>query len=947
MEFRLLGPVEARLNGRILTPRRPQQSAVLAALLVDAGRLVPIDVMIERVWGHAAPPQARRSLYTHVTRIRRLLDQAGDGAAARLDRRSGGYLLNVQPDRVDLHRFVGLLARAREPTCADGERLVLLREAVALWRGPPLAGLTSDWTERMRRGWQRDQLSAMVAWAQAELRAGDPDRAVAPLTALAAEHPLDEPLAAVLMRALYAGGRAAAALDHYARFRRLLIDQLGAEPGVDLQLVHRAILRDQPDPVLGSTRDAPLVDAAAARPAMLPPDLPGFAGRADPLGQLDDILAEARRRPTAGAVALVWGTAGVGKSTLAIHWANRVRARFPDGQLYVNLRGFDPTGDALRPGEVMRDYLAVLGVHPQRVPSGLDGQVGLYRSLLAGRRILVLLDNARDAEQIRPLLPGAAGCFVLVTSRNRLSGLVVADGARPVPLELLDHAEAHDLLARRIGIDRVAAEPEAISEIIVRCARLPLALAVVAARAATNPDFPLAALARDLHDARGGLTAFVDDDAAVDVRAVLSSSYRQLDPAAARLFRLLGAHAGPDIGLAAAASLAGVAPTHARARLARLVGTHLIAEPAPGRFTFHDLLRALAAELAHRYDDEADRRAALHRMLDHYLHSSHAAALLLTPHREPLVLPPPRAGVTIANPADHGQAMAWFTAEEPALLAAVARSARTGSDRHCVALAESVRVFLQRQGHWAQLADVLRAAVAAARRTGDVPGQAGAVRHLGYVNLRRGRPREALNDLRQALDLFVRLADRTGRADTYANLAQVYERLGRPEQALDHIRQALRLYRASGYRPGQALALNGIGWLQTQLGHHAQAVPSCREAIRLHQQVDDPAGEAASWDSLGRAHHHLGGHRAAVTCYRRALDLRRDLGDRYGEANTLNHLGDTFLAAGDPDAARGEWRTAAEILTALDHPDADEVSAKLACLDRHRGAAAGVTTSPA
>jgi len=345
-----------------------------------------------------------------------------------------------------------------------------------------------------------------------------------------------------------------------------------------------------------------------------------FVGRSGHLRALDALLQDQGAAPTAVVISAIAGMAGVGKTALAVHWAHRVAGRFPDGQLYVNLRGFDPGGAGLDPGQALHGFLEAFGVPPARIPEDLAAQSGLFRSLLAGKRMLVLLDNARSAEQVRPLLPGSPGCLAIVTSRDKLAGLVATEGARPLALDLLTAADARDLLARRLGADRVAAEPAAIACIIAACARLPLALTIAAARAATSPTFPLAAIAAELREAASALDPFDAGESATDVRTVFSWSYRALSAPAARMFRLLGLHPGPDVAVTAAASLAAVPPGQARALLAELTRAHLLAEHAPGRYAFHDLLRAYASELASAQECPADRASAVHRLLDHYLH---------------------------------------------------------------------------------------------------------------------------------------------------------------------------------------------------------------------------------------------------------------------------------------------------------------------------------------
>jgi tetratricopeptide (TPR) repeat protein/transcriptional regulator with XRE-family HTH domain len=674
---------------------------------------------------------------------------------------------------------------------------------------------------------------------------------------------------------------------------------------------------------------------ALTTPAQLPTDVAGFAGRISALRQLDALLDADAGQPTAVVVTAIAGTAGVGKTSLAVHWAHRVAGRFPDGQLYINLRGFDPSGTVMAPAEAIRRFLDALAVPPQRIPADPGAQADLYRTLLADKRMLVVLDNARDPEQVRPLLPGAPGCLVLVTSRNRLTGLIAAEGAHPLPLDLLTVGEARDLLTRRLGPTRVTAEPDAIDELITRCARLPLAMAIVAATAATHPHLPLAALAGQLRDSRDRLDALsTGDTPATDVRAVFSWSYQALTENAARLFRLLGLHPGPDISTAAAASLAAHPIDRVRPLLNELAHAHLISEHTPGRYTLHDLLRAYAAELAHRIDPDQQRQAASHRTLDHYLHTAHTAVLLLSPTRDPLVLPPPQLGATPEHPATHDQAMAWFTAEHAVLLAAAEHAAAKGFDTHTWQLAWTLYDFLDRRGLWHDWAAIGRVGVAAAGRLANPTAQALTHRILARAYNRLGCLDDAHTQLSRALDLFGRAGDLTGQAHTHHTLANVRERQGRYAEALDHARQALDLFGRAGDRAGQASALNGVGWHHALLGDHQQALSCCQQALTLLQESGDRRGQAATWDSLGYAHHHLGHHDDAATCFQHALDLVRDLGDRSNEAGVLTRLGDTHHAAGDPIAAGTAWQQALDIFDQLDHPDADQVRTKLHNIDQ-------------
>jgi DNA-binding SARP family transcriptional activator/tetratricopeptide (TPR) repeat protein len=675
------------------------------------------------------------------------------------------------------------------------------------------------------------------------------------------------------------------------------------------------------------------VDAARLAGPPVPRQLPAapahFAGRAGELKALSELVAQAASPGGQGIVWVIDGTAGVGKTVLAVHWAHQVAGDFPDGQLYVNLRGFGPSGNPAPPEEALRAMLGALQVPTALVPDSVDAQAALYRSTLAGRRMLIVLDNARDAEQVRPLLPGHAGCAVLVTSRSQLTGLVAAEGAHPLSLDVLSEVDACELLVRRLGAQRVAAEPGAAAELARLCAGLPLALAVAAARADARPGLSLAELAAELRGARGLLDALDTGDAASDVREVFSWSCRQLSAPAARMFRLLGVHRGPDISAAAAASLAGVEPPLARQALAELTRAHLLTEHVPGRFAFHDVLRSYAAEQAQEGDSHSDRTSAVRRVLDHYLQAAHAAALLLYPHRERLLLPSAQVGTVRESPTTAEQARAWFEAERQVLLAAIAQAAEQGFDVHAWQLAWTMRNFLDRQAHWPELAETQLCALAAARRVGDLAGQAHAHRNLGRACLRLGRYDDARANLQTAVDLYRQTGHRYGQARSHFEIAWAAERQGRYGEALAHSRQALEGFQGAGDRHGAAIALNTVGWCQTQLGHHHQALACSRRALAVFLENGHRSGEAAAWDSLGYASHHLGQHQQALACYKRALTLYRQLGDRYNQSQTLVYQGEAHWAAGSPSVAGDVWQQALAILEEMHHPEVGQVRSRL------------------
>lgn len=708
--------------------------------------------------------------------------------------------------------------------------------------------------------------------------------------------------------------------------RRLESDGLRRPRTGSLRLLADALkLDDEERAQLVAAAGAGGAPPVAEVPRQLPADVAGFVGRAAPLRVMD---ALADGGGAAVVISAIAGTAGVGKTALAVHWAHRVAGRFPDGQLYVNLRGFDPGGTPVMPEVAVRGFLDALGVPPQRIPAGLDAQAALYRSRLAGKRVLVVLDNVRDAEQVRPLLPGTPGCLALVTSRDQLTGLV-AGGARPLPLDLLSTVEARELLAARLGARRVAAEPEAVAEVVEACARLPLALVIAAARSVTRPDLRLTTLAAELRDARHRLDALATGDAVTDVRAVFSWSYHCLGAGAARMFRLLGRHPGPDISISAAASLAGVAPAEVRPLLAELTAAHLLAEHRAGRYALHDLLRVYAAEQGDRTDPADEQRTAINRMFDYYQHTAYAADRQLYPHRESLTLDPPEPGARPEEPPDAAWALEWFTAERVVLLTLMDHAAATGWDTRAWQLGWVLATHLVRQGLWHDYVTTQWTAVRATRRLADPAAEARSHRGLAYAFNLLGRYDDAYSHLMDALGLSVAQADRVEEANNHLGLAEVERRRGHNTEALAHAQHALALYRDLGMRNRQANALNDIGWFHAVGGEYRRALAESQQALALHQESGDQTGEAGAWHNLGYVHQHLGDYEQALACYRRALTLTRVIGDRHREATALTHLGEAHLDAGDADAAGEAWRQALAILRDFSQSDADRLRVRL------------------
>jgi tetratricopeptide (TPR) repeat protein len=663
-------------------------------------------------------------------------------------------------------------------------------------------------------------------------------------------------------------------------------------------------------------------------PRQLPAGVAHFAGRTAELAELQAWQQEAISSDGAAKVLVIGGTAGAGKTALAVHWAHQSAGEFPDGQLYVNLRGFDPSGTPVAPGDALRWFLGAFGVTEEQIPNSVEAQSALYRSVLAGKRVLVILDNARDAAQVRPLLPGSRSCLALVTSRARLPGLAATEGARLVPLDVLTAGEAHELLASRLG-ERARAEADAAQQLTEACSRLPLALSIVAARVAARPYLPLADLARELADAHGRLEALDAGDPVASIRAVFSWSCEQLSGPAAQMFRLLGLHAGPDVTIAAAASLAGVDRGQAAAAVAELADAHLIAEHAPGRYAFHDLLRAYAAYLAHSTDSDAELREAMQRMLDHYLHTAYTGSRVLNPVRAHITLEPPQPGVVPELLGYASETLAWFEAERQVLIAAIGQASDGGFDEHAWQLPWAVWLFFDRAGYWHDQVAIQRAAIDAATRLGDVAAQAHAYRDLGATVGRLGELAEARDYCRQALDLHRQVGDRLGEARAHNEIAMLAEQQGRLAEALGHAQLSLNLFREAGHEQGLAKMLNGVGWMHAQLGDYEQALAFCEQALGMYRGRGDPLNEAATWDSVGFALLHLGRLDEAISCLRTALNIIDGLRTGYYETTMLVHLGDAYHASGEAVLARQSWQDALDILEGLNHSDADQVRARL------------------
>ncbi|MFE0524301.1 BTAD domain-containing putative transcriptional regulator [Streptomyces sp. NPDC058954] len=979
----MLGPVRAWHVDRELDLGSPQQRAVLAALLLRRGHPVSLAELVDAVWGVEPPAAAVSVLRTYVSRLRKVLEpgRGPEDPPRTIVSVGDGYRARVPEQALDLAVFERRTAEAAKAVAAGEESTAaqLLHDALDGWPGAALAGVPGPLAESERARLAEERLSALENRLDLDVRLGRHGQVIAELMSLAGEHPLREELCRLLMLALYRSGRQAEALAAYRGTRATLVTELGIEPGAPLRELHARILAtdaslnvgDPARPMAGETppqepqasvtpqqrqtrpsstsaaqATAPASPApqtktpepSARRPAyaprlaQLPADLPTFTGREAELKATLGMLPLDGSAPATLVISAIGGMAGVGKTTLAVHLAHRVADRFPDGQLCVNLRGFDPTGSVMSSHEAIRVLLDALGVPPQRLPAGLEAQTALYRSVLAERRVLILLDNARDAEQVRPLLPGSPGCFVIVTSRNQLTGLVAGEGAHPLTLNQLTPAEAHEFLARRLGATRLEREPGAVDEIISRCALLPLALAVVAARAATHPDFPLSAIAEELRDSDDSLDAFAGDDITIDVRTVFSLSYEALSASAARLFRLLGLHAGPDLSSPAAAALAGLTPRETRGLLVELTRAHLLTEYFPGRYTLHDLLRVYAAERVRAEETPRDRDLAVERMLSWYLHTAAAAYPLITPNRNPIPLDPPPASCRPLSFTTLDQAVDWCETERSNLVGAVHQAADSGQPSIAWQLPAVLWGFFYLRSHLGDWLDTTRTGLSAARAALDSRGEARCLLDAAAALSNAKRYDEAIDHLHQAITACRQLGDADGTLRAVANLGDAYLQADKLDRAVEYSRRGLALAQAAGDIWGEGIILSNLGDGYQRLGRFDEAVDCLEQALTVLRESGNRWVEGVALDVLGTVHHRLGARERAVAYYRQALDAHRDIGNRWGEGHTLGHLGDVQLAAGEQEAADGSWRQALGIFAEFDHPDAAKMQEKLRSL---------------
>ncbi|MFC5264605.1 BTAD domain-containing putative transcriptional regulator [Kribbella qitaiheensis] len=913
--FTVLGPVRAWRGSSELRLGSPQQRAVLAALLVREGAQASIGELIDGVWGSGdIPDSAGQVIRTYIHRLRRVLDPGRPAAESVIASVGDGYALRAGEGSLDLGVFRQHVADAEAAVSfRDLSRARrLLREALALWQGVALAGIPGEYAETQRVYLSKLRLAAMEALMAAQLDLGAYTEAAAELATITAEYPFDERFREFHMTALHRSGRQAEALAVYQQCQKLFVDELGLDPGPGLQELYARVLRGDLQPDLAQR---PGTGSSLPVPAQLPADHRDFTGRIAELSEAVQNLDRDRGRAT---VALITGMAGVGKTTFAVHLGHRIANRYPDGQLYLDLRGFGPAGDQVAPEDALYVLLEALGVPVESMPTDLTGRAALLRSLLAGRRMLVLLDNAKDAAQVRPLLPGVPTSLVLITSRDRLTGLLVSDDADLIKLDVLAPADARTFLIGKLGARRVTAEPQAADEILERCGRLPLAISLVAARAIVNPAFSLSAIAAEL---RRGLDAFEDLDGG-DVRSVFSWSYNSLTPESARLFRLLSLAPWAQYDLTAAGSLAGLPINETRRLIAELIRVNLLAESLPGEFTFHDLIRAYATDLAAAVE-QPTCQDVLVRALNHTVHNARAAVQLLRPHRDPIALVTLLPGVSVRPIADRSAAWAWFSTQYTVIVSSMRKAYESGLDEYVCQLAWTLNTYLYRAGHWEDLIAAAELALAAATRMDDQLLIAKANHVLGNTETWLYRFEAADAHLNRAIAVYRAARSESEEATAIDSLGNLRSFEGRSVEAIQQYQKVLRM---TSDDLSQASALNNLANEYNATGDHVLAVSICLQAVELWTKFDDQHSLANSWDTLGSSYQGLGDFEQAASYYRLAFEGFRDLGNRYNEAKTLINYAISQQALDDTEAAHRAVTSAVAILRDLKHPDAETVA---------------------
>jgi DNA-binding SARP family transcriptional activator len=936
-EFRILGPLEAWVGRERQQLGGPRQERVLAVLLLEANRVVPLYRLVDAAWGEDPPNTAPHQVRKMVADLRRRLP----GPASLIVTDGPGYRIVVGDDQLDLRMFEVRLARAREAEAAGlaSNAVTQLQAALALWRGPALAGLGSPLIRSAAEALDERRMTALDHLLDLRLASGEARELVGDLRTLVAEYPLREGLRGQLMLALYRSGRQAEALQTYDEGRRLLADELGIDPGPELARRYEEILRNDPDLHLPAAPAEPASGAAGGLPAyavpgrpppaMLPYDLSDFTGRMEELeGVLRVAGKRSDRRPT---VITIDGMAGVGKTTLAVHAAHRLAEQFPDGQLFVDLHGFTPGREPVDPGEALSIMLGALGVPGDQIPVDVVARAAAWRVQAAGRRLLVLLDNAANTAQVRPLLPGSGGCLVLVTSRSRLG----VDGAVPVPVVLPSEADSLNLVQRLLGEDWLDAEPADVAELIEVCGRLPLALRIAVTRLNNRPQWTVGYLVTRLRREERRLGELALDDRSVE--AAVGLSYRGLTPEQQRMFRLLGQHPGGDFDPYAGAALAGISREDAEAELEDLLDARLLLQRQVGRYTFHDLLRSYAQGTA-RAGPEPDLADAVHRLLDYYLHTADTAAYLIQPGRF-------RVDLELANPpaevpslTSRSEALAWYDAERHNLVAVTRYAISHRMDRHATELPRAFTMYLLLRGQVQDEAPLLAAAVEAARRIGDRRAELRSLLTLVIAQWHAGQFQEALECSRAALDIAVEAGDRRGEAICLSRIGMLYYGLGDYAEALAYNERALVIHREIDDRSEQRTVLNTLSPVLATLGRYGEALDAARQAVAIERELGGASFGAAGLLDVAIAQTGLGDLADALATLEEAGRLARQVGSVGVEAEVATQTAEVYRRLGQYEEAYRSGRRALDMVWTIQRPTvAAAVENILGAIHRDRG----------
>lgn len=911
LRVNLLGRFEVVVDGRPVRLTAGRLRALLAMLAMSAGRVVSVDRLADAVWGEDPPHNARRSVQTYVTRLRSAI------GAEFLGLDSGGYVLRCDADAVDVLRFLRLASPAVGDDRAERTRLV---EALSLWRGDPFTGVPCrELLERTAPRLEETYLSLLERRVDVDLSGRPGAELAAELSEVAAAHPLRESLWSRLILVLERCGRNAEALERYEQVRSRIADELGVDPGPELQRIYAALLAAQPPAAAPDVE--PAADRPAAVPRQMPADVAGFTGREAALARLDALADGGGSRVV---LCTLHGLAGVGKTSLAVHWAHRARCRFPDGQLFVNLRGYGP-GAPVEPLQALDAMLRSLGVPGEQIPADVHERAALLRTTLADRRVLVVLDNAADADQVRPLIPGS-GCMVLVTSRSQLRGLSARDGAARIMVDRLPPAASTSLLRAALGRQDVRHDEDRLAELAVLCGHLPLALAIAAERAGRYTR-GLGELVGELRDERARLDALeIADDAQSSVRVALSTSYAALEPAAARLFRLVGLHPGTSVSGAAAAALLGVPVAECRRLLDRLVDVHLVALDWAGRYTLHDLVRLYAVAEAERTESEVELTRATRRVHGWYAHSAARARLALDPSAQMPPLSDPEPGTEPLEFADAEQARRWFDAEHDVLVSLVEDAVGAGPYGYVGTIVNAMYSYLVMRhdpGHARRLQQL---AVEACRAEGDRVGEAYSANQLGITCWALDDSATGMEWMYRALDLFEQEGDEAGQALVHGNLANGLRRMNRLDEAVEYLQHALRFTRAAGLAAQEARALNHLANIHLQAGHGAEAADAASRAVTILREIGDQKRHAHCLDTLGSAYGAVGRPHDAVGCFTEAAEILLDtVGEPWWAAVVLRNLAHAHAADGDHVAAGAAAARALGILDDLGAADSDEL----------------------